>query len=76
VRCFSYPPDQDHVHSTSIAKFPHQELACSTHPPNKYSMCYVISLQVSLKKIKIRYGYPIEKERNAKKHDPKKERKE
>jgi hypothetical protein len=41
----------------------------SIHPPNKYSMCYVISLQLSLKK---RYGYPKEKERHAKKHDPKK----
>jgi hypothetical protein len=46
VRCFSYPLDQDHIHSTSIAKFLHRELACSIHPPNKYSMCYVICLQV------------------------------
>jgi hypothetical protein len=34
----------------------------------------VISLQVSLKKIKRRYCYPKEKERHAKKHDPKKEK--
>jgi hypothetical protein len=41
-------------------------------------MCYVICLQVSLKKvkkIKRRYGYPEEKERHAKKHDPKKREK-
>jgi hypothetical protein len=50
VRCFSYPLDQDHAHSTHIAKFLHQESACSIHLPNKYYMCYVISLQVSLKK--------------------------
>jgi hypothetical protein len=32
----------------------------------------VISLQVSLKKMERRYGYPKEKQRHAKKHDPKK----
>jgi hypothetical protein len=59
VRCFSYPLDQDHAHSTSFAKFLHQELAHFIHPPNKCSMCYVISLQVFLKKW--RYDYSKKK---------------
>jgi hypothetical protein len=74
VRCFLYPLDQDHAHSTSIEKFLHQELVCSIHPPNKYSMCYVISLQVSLKKYKEDMVIPKKRKEMLRSMTQKKER--